>query len=198
MHATPDIDAPAELDILQDDDGEFVSLKELMAGRGYVPPPPPTKPDTLTELPLNEIAYELAVDIYPFDDIAKRYGISAANLHWLIMTPAFKQAVDKQRMAHHAVGNAAGRAKLKCEVALDEFGVDSLVRIANDRGAAAAVRVASIREIRTIAGITEQGRNGGGNIGPVLNIAIHLEDGPGEKSLSVTTVAAPFIEGVTT
>lgn len=129
---------------------------------------------------LQEVAAELAREIYPLPDILARFNMKAETFERVKKTHHFQRMHAEALITWQASTNARERAKLKSEVMLEKM-LEPGWRAFNDPGQPLAAKVQFMQTVAKVAGMLDRPVSEGGAAvapGDKVSITINLSQPP--------------------
>ena len=138
------------------------------------------------DIPLDRLTMDLAQRIWPYEDLARRYGLSMLQLVELCRNPAIAKMVKTKRAVWESSGSKSDQIKAYWAVGMAEDAPRAL-QMLSDPNVSPAIKVELIKIGMKAAGVdTGRGEgHGGGQIGGQFAINITL---PGGHISSITPV----------
>lgn len=161
-------------DDAQPDEAEDVVGKELQTGA----------PLSLHDLKAS-IAIDLAAGIATSEEIRTKFGITEAQWEVMKRNPLFRSMVGEAVREIQGSINAKKRTQLKAAMALEDA-IIILYKIANDREAPAASRVAAVSELSKLAG--HGAKEGEGKVASGFSVVINVG---GDTPVTISGTSAP-------
>lgn len=147
-------------------------------------------PALVDDTVLQEVAAELARDIYPIDEILQRFKIPPATFMKVKKTPHFQRMHAEALIVWQSSTNARERTKLKSEVMLEKM-LEPGWRAFNDASQPLAAKVQFMQTVAKVAGMLDTAKQEGGGAtvapGDRVNITINLTQPPARYMNDITS-----------
>lgn len=157
--------------------------------------------EAVLSLPIYDIAREIALDIYPLDQILASRGLSTTDPRWERMRtlPEFTRALAQHAAEWNSVDSTRKRIQYKAQAAL-EASIPSVFALVTDTREKGTDRVKGFEALARISGAVQpEGAGGRGGPGFSVNVNIMARDGStrsvrildGESEATAPRQAAP-------
>ena len=138
------------------------------------------------------LAREVAIDIFPLEDVLKKLKLSRADAERAFSHPRFKPLVEQFVLEWGSTSNTQERVKVKSAAVLEDI-LPALHNRLTDNKESLAAQVEGIKALRTLAGFAERDVGVGGN--ERFHLEIHIGDGK-PKIVDITPGPQNLTSGV--
>lgn len=147
---------------------------------------------------MQQIAAELARDIFPLPDILKRFAVKHDTFERIKTTRAFQIYLAEAKITWESSLNSRERTKVKAE-AMVETMLEPAFRAYADQSQPLAARVALLQTVAKLAGMLDQPKDGLGGAAvarPGDRVTININLGPGRNGdqAKVITIDQPQLD----